>query len=137
MLIYTKKSNYVSNSGCSFIFCSQWKLFYDTYFTALILRHLFYDKYYYNMRQIFFYKMGQTLQNASAFLLQNAANFYCKMRECYYKMRQLLQNETILLQNATAIIKWVVTSVHSCFQKLFSIICLIAQNKWKSTEKFF
>ena len=96
-------------------------LLYGTYFATLILRQI--------LLQLFFYKMGQTLQNASAFLLQNAANFYCKMRECYYKMRQLLQNETILLQNATAIIKWVVTSVHSCFQKLFSIICLIAQNK--------
>ena len=77
-------------------------LLYGTYFATLILRQI--------LLQLFFYKMGQTLQNASAFLLQNAANFYCKMRECYCKMRQLLQNETILLQNAIA-------------------ICLIAQNK--------
>ena len=107
---------------------------YGNYFTALTLRHLFYNTYFttniITCASYFFTKCDKhLLQNASAFLLQNATNFYCKMRECYYKMRQLLQNEMILLQNATAIIKWVVTSVHSCFQKLLSIICLIAQNK--------
>ena len=59
------------------------------------------------------YKMRQTLQNATAILLQNATEvshkmcrvFYYKMRQFYYKMRQLLQIAAILLQNATVIAK--------------------------------
>ena len=46
---------------------------------------------YYKMRQIL-------LQNATSILLQNAIEFY-------HKMRQLLQIATILLQNETVIKK--------------------------------
>ena len=60
-----------------------------------------------------YYKMRQTLQNATAILLQNATEvyhkmrqvFYYKMRQFYYKMRQLSQIAAILLQNATVIAK--------------------------------
>ena len=46
------------------------------------------------------------LPNATAILLQNAAEGYYKMRQVfYYKMRQLLQIAAILLQNATIITK--------------------------------
>ena len=39
-------------------------------------------------------------------LLQNSTKIYYKMRELfYYKMRQVLQNAMILLQNATVITK--------------------------------
>ena len=42
-----------------------------------------------------YYKMRQMLlQNATAILLENAAEVYYKMR-CY-KMRQLLQNATVI-----------------------------------------
>ena len=61
---------------------------------------------YYKMRQIF-------LQNATTILLQNATEFYHKIRQVfyykmqqfYYKMRELLQIATTLLQNATFITK--------------------------------
>ena len=40
----------------------------------------------------------------TAILLQNVTEVYYKIRQVfYYKMRQLLQNATILLQNATFI----------------------------------
>ena len=48
-------------------------------------------KVYQKMQQIL-------LQNATAILLQIAAEVYCKMRQVF-----LLQNATALLQNATVI----------------------------------
>ena len=98
----------------------------ENYFTTLTVRHLFYDTYFTtNIITTIFLQNGTNITKCISFFITECG----KLRECYYKMRQLLQNEMILLQNATAIIKWVVTSVHSCFQKLFSVICLIAQNK--------
>ena len=45
-----------------------------------------------------YYKMRQVLlQNATAILLQNAAEVYCKMRQPF-----LLENATVVLQKAAA-----------------------------------
>ena len=47
------------------------------------------------------------LQNATAILLQNVTEVYCKICQfLYYKTRQLLQNATILSKNATVITKY-------------------------------
>ena len=51
-----------------------------------------------------------SLQSATANLLRNAAKVYHKMRQLfYYKMRQLLQNTAILLQNSKFVTKRVIT----------------------------
>ena len=86
------------------------------------------------------------LQNATAILLQNAIEVYCKMRQIshykiqqfYYKMQQLLQIATILLQSETAVTKCKVYYKLGQYKPLvLSITCCKydKENHWISKDE--
>ena len=64
---------------------------------------VFYDRYYYKMRQVFHYKMRQNfITKCVRFFITKWNNFITKcgsyyiMRRFYYKMGQLLQSITLI-----------------------------------------
>ena len=108
---------------------------------------LFIIKLHYKMRQLFYYKVWQSLlQNASAFSLQNATiiakceDFVTKY-DSYYKMRHLLQNvsahtnlATIKQHSLITLISWftiifICSMVYicstSCYTMLYFILLVI------------
>ena len=111
MVLDTKRSNFESQ---------EWLRFYIWFIMKL----------YYEMRQLFYYKMWRT------FIIKCIRFFIKKMRQFYYEMRYLLQNGLILLENVAVVKKcgFITKCVGTTGKTFFSYLYSLSHDIFSSTD---